>query len=175
MKTNLEEFIRSNRAAFDDREPSSKVWMAIRKELFGSASTSALVYWRAAAILFMGLSAFLLYPKLTETRQNQVVMNEFNDVESFYVREISNKIEMIEDFNEGEPGLNGLTHDFKQLEAMYEVLKDEMNVRPSKKVKDALVLNLLVRMDLLNRQLEKLEKENEEELSAKRDSEKRSA
>ncbi|HEX5171206.1 MAG TPA: hypothetical protein VFW11_18645, partial [Cyclobacteriaceae bacterium] len=49
------------------------------------------------------------------------------------------------------------TNDFRQLEAMYLVLKEEMKIRPSKKVKDALVLNLLVRIDLLNQQLHKLE------------------
>jgi hypothetical protein len=42
---------------------------------------------------------------------------------------------------------------------MYNVLKEEMKTSPSQKVKDALVLNLLVRIDLLNQQLHKLEKE----------------
>ena len=53
-------------------------------------------------------------------------------------------------------GLNGFTQDFKQLEAMYMILKEEMKSRPSEKVKDALVLNLLVRINLLNQQLYKL-------------------
>jgi hypothetical protein len=93
-------------------------------------------------------------------------MNEFTDVESFYVREIADKIDLIEDVSGGENGLNGYTHDFRQLEAMYEVLKDEMRVRPSKKVKDALILNLLIRIDLLNKQLDKLDKEEEAEEEA---------
>jgi hypothetical protein len=54
--------------------------------------------------------------------------------------------------------LNGFTQDFQQLEAMYLVLKEEMHTHPSQKVKDALVLNLLVRIDLLNQQLHSLEK-----------------
>jgi hypothetical protein len=174
MKNNLEEFIRSNRAAFDDQEPSSNSWRKIKHQVFGVAESNAMMYWRAAAIFFMALSAYLMYPKFSETREKQVVMNEFKDVESFYVREISQRIEMIDDFTGGGSGLNGYTNDFVQLEAMYEVLKDEMQVRPSKKVKDALVLNLLVRMDLLNRQLEKLEKESESESPAKRDSAKQS-
>jgi hypothetical protein len=65
---------------------------------------------------------------------------------------------MIDEFQKSE-GLNGFTHDFQQLEAMYMVLKEEMKTTPSQKVKDALVLNLLVRIDLLNQQLHKLEKE----------------
>ncbi|MBX2944999.1 MAG: hypothetical protein KF725_04135 [Cyclobacteriaceae bacterium] len=160
MKENLEDFIRANREAFDDREPSAKVWNTIESRLFGKqASTGALIFWRAAAVLFMGLSAFLLYSRYGESRDNRLVMREFKDVESFYVREISDKVEMIEASRGTEAGLNGFTEDFKQLEAMYEVLKDEMRVRPSKKVKEALVLNLLVRIDLLNQQLHKIDQE----------------
>jgi hypothetical protein len=165
MKNSLDDFIHENRDAFDTREPSANVWKRIQLRMFEN-HRNALMYWRAAAILLMGLSAFLLYSRWTETRDNRLVMNEFTDVESFYVREIADKIDLIEDVSGGENGLNGYTHDFRQLEAMYEVLKDEMRVRPSKKVKDALILNLLIRIDLLNKQLDKLDKEEEAEEEA---------
>ncbi len=74
---------------------------------------------------------------------------------------------MIDDFQKNE-GLNGFTHDFQQLEAMYMILKEEMKTSPSQKVKDALVLNLLVRINLLNQQLYKLEKEYERKKRRKR-------
>jgi hypothetical protein len=45
---------------------------------------------------------------------------------------------------------------------MYQVLREEMKVHPSQKVKDALVLNLLVRIDLLNKQLHNIEQEHPE-------------
>lgn len=169
MKDQLEDFVGSNRSAFDDKVPSEKVWGRISRQLFGRQERwSALLYWRAAAILFMGLSAYLLYSQHTETRDNRLALNEFKNVESYYSLEISNKMEMIENFPGVDSGLNGFTHDFTQLEAMYEVLKEEMKVRPSKKVKDALVLNLLVRMDLLNKQLEKLEKDSEQDEESER-------
>jgi hypothetical protein len=97
-------------------------------------------------------------------RQENVALREFTDVEKFYVQQIAEKVRMINEFQHHE-GLNGFTHDFKQLEAMYMVLKEEMKADPSLKVKDALVLNLLVRIDLLNQQLHKLEEEynNKEE------------
>ncbi|MBX2963461.1 MAG: hypothetical protein KF687_13190 [Cyclobacteriaceae bacterium] len=167
---NLEEFIRTNRQAFDDREPAEKVWQNIETRLYGKRSSLALVFWRAAAVLFMGLSVFLLYSRVTESRNNQLVMKEFKDVESFYVREISDKVDMIEMVRGDEAGLNGFTNDFKQLEAMYEVLKDEMQARPSKKVKEALVLNLLVRIDLLNQQLHKIDQEIADEVPKKKSS-----
>ncbi|HEY8512429.1 MAG TPA: hypothetical protein VIL31_10755, partial [Cyclobacteriaceae bacterium] len=66
-------------------------------------------------------------------------------------------------------GLNGFTQDLYQLEAMYLVLKEEMERNPSAKVRDALVLNLLVRIDLLTQQLQKLDNGRRDE-GAKRES-----
>jgi hypothetical protein len=161
MKDRLEEFIRENRAAFDDKEPSEKVWSNINASL-GLRRTSvwnSLLLWRAAAVFFMVVCGYLLIPKTT---QDPVAMDsassEFDDVEAFYIRQISEKVQMIDEFQKSE-GLNGFTHDFQQLEAMYMVLKEEIKTSPSQKVKDALVLNLLIRIDLLNQQLHKLEKE----------------
>jgi len=161
MKDRLEEFIRENRSAFDDKEPSEKVWNNINASL-GLRRTSvwnSLVLWRAAAVIFMVLCGYLLIPKNTENSiATDNVSSEFDDVEAFYIRQISEKVEMIDEFQKSE-GLNGFTHDFQQLEAMYMVLKEEIKTSPSQKVKDALVLNLLIRIDLLNQQLHKLEKE----------------
>ena len=163
MKDQLEDFVRNNRAAFDDRSPSPKVWSRIESSLgLRSSWLNSVSLWRAAAIFFMALSAFLLIPRGSAKYQNAQAMKEFSDVEAFYTQQISNKVELIGEIN-GNDGLNGFTHDFKQLEAMYLVLKEEMKARPSQKVKDALVLNLLVRIDLLNQQLHRLEKENTEE------------
>ena len=161
MKERLEEFIRNNREAFDDKEPGEKVWTGVSASL-GSRRTSvwnSVALWRAAAVIFMVLCGYLLIPKTAQTsiaKDNSSA--EFDDVEAYYFRQISEKVEMIDEFQKSE-GLNGFTHDFQQLEAMYMVLKEEMKSRPSQKVKDALVLNLLVRIDLLNQQLHKLEKE----------------
>jgi hypothetical protein len=161
MKDRLEEFMRENRAAFDDKEPSDKVWKNIKASLGSNRMGvwNSLVLWRAAAIIFMVLCGYLLIPKSAENSiAKDNTSSEFDDVEAFYIRQISEKVEMIDEFQKSE-GLNGFTHDFQQLEAMYMVLKEEMKTSPSQKVKDALVLNLLVRIDLLNQQLHKLEKE----------------
>lgn len=168
MKDELEEFVRRNRPAFDDREPSSKIWKRIEASLGlrGKGWFDPVVLWRAAAIFFMALSAFLIIPRGSDRIENAQALKEFSDVEAFYIQQISNKVEMIGEFD-GSDGLNGFTHDFQQLEAMYHVLKEEMKTRPSKKVKDALVLNLLVRIDLLNQQLHKLEKEQSVEKDSK--------
>jgi hypothetical protein len=159
MKDNVDDFIRENRKAFDDKEPSDRVWAGIERNLFSTTSLwNSVMVWRAAAVIFMALSIYLLVPK-DKIGQNAVAMREFNDVESFYIKEISNKVKLIDEIQKSDIGLNGFTHDFQQLEAMYLVLKEEMKNDPSLKVKDALVLNLLVRIDLLNQQLYRLEHE----------------
>jgi hypothetical protein len=163
MKDQLEDFIHQNRDAFDDREPSPKIWKGIDHSMRFSQGPlkNPLVVWRAAAIFFMVLSGYLLLPKGTARADQSLALKEFSDVEAFYFQQISNKVDMIQEFQQNE-GLNGFTHDFQQLEAMYLVLKEEMKVRPSQKVKDALVLNLLVRIDLLNQQLHQLEEKKED-------------
>lgn len=160
MKDKLEDFIRNNREEFDDRTPSAQVWKGVEASLGlqKPAWKQPVFWWRAAAILFMALSAYLLVPREQIRAENFQAMKEFSDVEAFYVQQISNKVEMIDEYNKPE-GLNNFTHDFQQLEAMYLVLKEEMKSRPSDKVKDALVLNLLVRIDLLNQHLHRLEQE----------------
>jgi hypothetical protein len=169
MSDRLKDFIEENRKAFDDKEPSEKVWNKIEGQLFGKSVKASwynsLTLWRAAAVLFMGLSIYLIAPKFNSTdrqvaKETASVLKEFTDVESFYVKQISEKVELIDGFEKNE-GLNGFTKDFQQLDAMYNVLKEEMKTRPSQKVKDALVLNLLVQIDLLNQHLHKLEKERE--------------
>jgi hypothetical protein len=164
MSDQLEDFIRANKNAFDDKEPSDRSWNRIESSLSFQKKTSlwnSVAMWRAAAVIFMLASAFLLLSKQGgKVRPDASALNEFTDVEAFYIKQISEKEDIIGSFARNE-GLNGFTRDFEQLEAMYSVLKEEMKTHPSEKVKDALVLNLLIRIDLLNQQLHKLEKGDE--------------
>ncbi|MBT1706546.1 hypothetical protein [Chryseosolibacter indicus] len=163
MNDELERFVKENRDAFDDKEPSEKIWNEVSRSIKTGKKTTlwnSVVIWRAAAMLFMALSVYLLIPKTNNiTKQREATLNEFADVEQFYIAQISEKTALIQELHKTE-GLNGFTHDFKQLEAMYMVLKEEMKRSPNQKVKDALVLNLLVRIDLLNQQLHHLENDD---------------
>jgi hypothetical protein len=161
MSDQLEDFIKANRDRFDDKEAPESVWKNIRRTLPVPSKPwyDNLLLWRAAAVIFMALSLYLLIPKSNAATENtRVAVNEFNDVEAFYTSQISQKVALIEEISGSESG-DEFTQDFQQLEAMYNVLKEEWKVRPSKKVKDALVLNLLVRINLLNQQLHRLEED----------------
>ncbi len=167
MKDSLKEFIDSNREAFDDKMPSEGLWRKIEAHLPQMKSVSlwhSAALWRAAAVLFMGLSLvlFLSNPqKLEKDVQAYELVGEFNDLEDFYSSEIAKKVALIDDFGGSFAGAQ-FTQDFEKLDAMYQVLRDEMKVRPNEKVRDALILNILVRIDLLNQQIKKLEETKEE-------------
>jgi hypothetical protein len=118
-------------------------------------------FWRAAAIVLLGLSAYLLITRNYSKSNKQEIAEAqgFSDLEKYYSTQISEKMEMVHRY-QSSTGLteDEITQNLKKLEAMYLVLKDEMKRRPSQDVRDALVLNLLVRIDLINQQLNKLDK-----------------
>ncbi|NOS54885.1 MAG: hypothetical protein HOP37_01355, partial [Cyclobacteriaceae bacterium] len=93
------------------------------------------------------------------------LQGEFIDLESYYSNQIVEKKQLVNQF-QSDTGLteDEVTQNLQKLEAMYQVLKLEMDKRPSTDVKDALVLNLLVRIDLLNQQLNKLDKQPEKKV-----------
>ncbi len=166
MKDSLKEFVDKNREAFDDKSPKESAWKFISAKLPQMKSVSlwnSVRIWRAAAVLLMGLSTFLLLNNVrarmerpSDRISNQQLQGEFKDVESFYSNEIAKKVALIDDF--GGPFESGrFTQDFEKLDAMYQVLREQMKTSPSEKVRDALILNILVRIDLLNQQIKRLE------------------
>ncbi|UII26686.1 hypothetical protein LVD15_25890 [Fulvivirga maritima] len=177
MKDKLEDFIKDNRDQFDDQEPSQKVWAGIETHLPEKKRTSYQWLWKAAAVVFF-LSSVYLFLRLETVDQPQLVADnslakEFKSVESFYFQEISEKKGLIYDFESESANVDAdFEQDLQKLDAMYEVLKEELMQNPSKKVVDALILNLLVRVDILNSQLEKLDQVKE---SKKEDDEAKNA
>ncbi len=164
MKDSLKDFVDQNREGFDDRQPRETSWRKIEDNLSGRSFSlwNSVSIWRVAAILLFGATSYLFlsqkYVKTNRTEEAQL-QGEFVDLESFYSTQLSEKKELITRY-QSETGLNEdeVTQNLQKLEAMYQVLKMEMHNRPSQDVKDALVLNLLIRMDLLNQQLKKLDK-----------------
>jgi hypothetical protein len=150
----MEDWVKANREAFDTREPSPRVWKKIERAL-GAPAIQPVVLWRAAAMVLFGVAAFLLgmqWPR----QQPLAQVREFSELAQFYAAEIEKKATLIGLFDVTADA-HPFAHELQKLEAMYWVLEEEMNRNPSVAVKDALILNMLVRIDLLNQQLERLE------------------
>ena len=163
MKDSLKDFIHQNRAGFDDKTPGEKTWNRIEVNLPMGKTISlwnSVSVWRAAAILFLGLASYFFVTSNQSAFQKKEVValqGEFSDLELFYSSEIAEKVALINHFDQSRES-NQVTQDFQKLDAMYQVLKEQMKIEPTQKVRDALVLNLLVRIDLLNQQLHALER-----------------
>jgi hypothetical protein len=161
----MNEFFEKNRQAFDHREPPVNAWSNIRKSLWTADSRDrALTIWRAAAVLFFGLSAYLFFSSGDIVRSREVtrLQGEFKDLETFYTGQIAEKVSLIGDFEDAYED-DQFAQDIQKLDAMFQVLREEMKSKPSEKVKDALILNMLVRIDLLNQQIKKLEETRKKE------------
>ncbi len=163
MKDKLEKFVIDNREAFDDKEAGRGVWNRISKELHGNSRTfDSSWLWKAAAIFFFGTSAFLLgqqsINQSSADRVSSQAKEEFTAVETYYISEINNKKEEISDYYDKNIQLrNDVNEDLGKLDAMYLVLKDRLEKDPSKEVVDALILNLIMRMDILTKQVQQLQ------------------
>lgn len=165
MNDPLKEYIRQNRAAFDSRLPSDKVWNHIAStlpEMKQRSLWNSLIVWRVAAAVLLAASVYLFSTRpVSSVKKSEVVkmQSEFSDQELFYNDQIAEKVAFIDDFsNAGEQ--DQFTQDFQKLDAMYQVLREEMKTKPTEKVRDALILNMLIRIDLLNQQIKRLEDSN---------------
>ncbi len=158
---NLEKYIEENRAGFDDKQPRHSVWEGISRRI-GSTSRDYNWIWKVAAVLFFCTSAFFYFYQpsieIDTLTEKEKLSNDFGDIETFYFQIISEKTELIYDYDKDESPIEvNFEQDIQKLDAMYQVLKDELITNPSKKVVDALILNLLVRIDILNEKIEELE------------------
>jgi hypothetical protein len=164
MKDSLKDFVERNRDGFDSRQAQESAWRKIENNLPDKSISlwNSVTLWRAAAILLLGVSGYLFFaPQVAENNkiESAQIKGDFKDLEVFYSNQIVEKKELVNQF-QSETGLteDEVTQNLQKLEAMYQVLKEEMETRPTQDVKDALVLNLLVRIDLLNQQLHRLDK-----------------
>ena len=170
MKDHLEKFVRENRERWDDKVPITRNWTRISQALFEREKVfflNTVSFWRAAAMVLLSLSIFLFINgqnSPTVNRQQIAQQQDFLDIESFYSAQILEKVAQIS--KEDLFADDSFTQDLQKLEAMYTVLAEEMKKHPSEKVKDALVLNMLVRIDLLNQQIQKLEESKRNKLES---------
>ena len=144
----LENFIKNHRDEFDDKEPSTNIWKNIYLQL---PANNQAVWWKVAAIVFFcttGIMAFQNFyaPKLAS--------GELTELETYYFTQIDYKKSLLNSMQHQDIQVDNVDAELEKLHAMYMVLKEEWKRKPSREVLEALTLNLLIQLDLLNRQLE---------------------
>jgi hypothetical protein len=163
----IEKYIREQRSSFDDKYPSEALWHRINSQLAKKTNQVFLFrhMWKAAAIVLFAAVIGLLIDRQYPQEQwslSQVEMTQgisFNEVENYYVKLIEVKQEEISQFIDAYPEVDeNLLADIDKLDSSYQELKKQVRIRPDEKIIDAMVLNLQTRIEILNQQLNVLEK-----------------
>ena len=163
----LEKFIRDNRSSFDDLTPPASAWLKINHRLDKEGKQVSLTrhLWKAAAILLFAAVVWLLAERQQQGEAlslNQIETAEgidMGEVESYYVNLIENKQKEIRQFNDVYPESDDqLLSDINKLDSSYQELKRKLVHGPNEKIIDAMVINLQTRIEILNQQLNVLER-----------------
>ncbi len=163
MSDKLEQFIKENRGAMDPMEPPKGLWDKISKENKpGKSKTFNLNYlWKAAAIVFFAITLGLWLQQQENINQKGQVADknspeiELAQVEQYYNSLISKKINtLVTDESLSAEVEKKFLQDVEKLDAAYQQLKQQLEHTSNEKIKDAMIVNLQMRIELLNQQLE---------------------
>lgn len=169
MKDKLEEFIKSHKADFDDLEPRHDTWAKIQQELQPTSQKKDYSWlWKAAAVVFLCLSVGLAVERtlksdvatVADANMTMSRSAELKEVEGYYTQLISQKRVEIKSVI----AKNGLTdvqllEDLDQLDEMYAKLKKDLKRNQNdERLINAMIQNLQLRVEILNKQLRILER-----------------
>ncbi|MEQ9403411.1 MAG: hypothetical protein RIM99_07500 [Cyclobacteriaceae bacterium] len=157
MGDQLEQFIIKNKESFNDETPSEKVWREIDKKM-RRQNRFLQIAWKVAAVLFMVSTIYLLVDRTnSENFEGAQLSNEFQQAEDYYTQMISMKRTEIQEKLTPEQQSEFL-QEIDQLDELYTELKKTYQTNAaSDRVLDAMVSNLQLRLNILNKQLEILE------------------
>ena len=176
MKTDqFEDFIHEHRDKLDDRSPDNKIWEKIDSELGQEDEKGFWKYnwWRVAAIFLLVACAFLVGERMLnkedenkrlaelETETESDANPDFQEVESYYRGLIQAKQEEIAHFaaNADASLMSGFDEDLELLDSLYLQHKEELKqLNNNDNVVNAMIENLKLRVDILNKQIMVLEK-----------------
>ncbi|WP_422359891.1 hypothetical protein [Reichenbachiella sp.] len=179
MKDRLEDFIKSHRADFDDLEPREHTWAKIQNELQSNDQKKDYTWlWKAAAVVFLCISVGLAvertmstdFEAVAEVNQSQKSRSaELREVEGYYTQLISQKRSEIKSVID-KKGLTDveLLKDMEQLDSMYAKLKKDLKRNQNdERLINAMIQNLQLRVEILNKQLRILERISKQEQDEK--------
>jgi len=168
---NLEKFIKTNREDFDIKEPRTKLWARIETDLDGKTDYGWM--WKAAVVVLLAVSGYLIFERSQGQSTESMVASEFfldpefMETELYYTQLIAQKSLVIAEYNLKEEAdiKTGFKNDIAVLDTMYQELKQEFIDTSNEIVLDAMIHNLQLRMEMLNQELmilETIEKHHDE-------------
>ncbi|MBM3177789.1 MAG: hypothetical protein FJZ78_07255 [Bacteroidetes bacterium] len=144
----LENFIRENKDQLDNKEVPEYIHEDVLKGV-RKKDGLAFSWWAAAAVFFFCTTSALMVERYTSEKQALVSKLDFEETENFYAGKISERLGWLEGDKEGESVSPGT--EYERMQAMYEILRKEWDQEPTDNLRDALILNLVVRLDILEK------------------------
>lgn len=168
----LEKYVQENRSYLDQEfQGEDRLWKSIDNGLERNGPRSMHFLWKVAAVLFMITTGWLLLDRANQQDNPKVLSmqaQEFLQAESFYSAMIIEKRNLIQDYD-NETLVAEFEKDLRDLDSLYEQLKVDFEAKSGdEKIMNAMINNLRLRVEILNRQIEVLERINayEEEINA---------
>lgn len=161
---NLEKFVQKNRSEFDDLKPNETIWEGIESQLPAPKKTF-LHIWKAAAVIFMITTlGFFLYLVASNQSSDYELSTEFKDAESYYALTIAEKKKELHAISwEDHEEASLFNNQLDMLDDAYSNLKKEYRKTGEDQVYQALIYNLQLRVEILQKQLNLLQKLKEDE------------
>jgi hypothetical protein len=167
MRTDrLEDFIKDNREAFDQFEPSEKVWENISKQKGKSRKISMVSYFlRVAAVVTSAVVFTVLITKTNifnseeaKAQPEDPELRELIEAEAFYASQVNEKMNEIRKCYDTFPEIKEeVETDLTELQEMYDVLKIDLNENISKKaVIEAMIENNRYRLKMVDDVLDQI-------------------
>ncbi len=167
MKTDrLEDFIKVNREAFDQHEPSDKVWEQISKAKRKPKTVTFTTYFLRVAAVLAVIAIFTV--TITKThffnsgefaqQTNDPELRELIEAEAFYASQVNEKMDEIRKCYVANPEIKeDVEMDLNELQQMYNVLKIDLKENVSKKaVIEAMIENNRYRLKMVDDVLDQI-------------------
>jgi hypothetical protein len=173
MSDKLKQFIEDNREAFDTENPDPQLFKKLRKDITGDTKTKRIhavnpLSWAAAIAGLIILSVVFYYilekndQKAITTKQPPVNTEEAGIPDPVYAKQIWHFKELIglkqtelKQLEKEQPALYyQFVGDINKLDSAYRVLRTTLSENPNTEILlEAMIQNLQLQSDLLNRQL----------------------
>lgn len=162
----LEDFIKENREAFDQLEPSEKVWEQISKSKHKPQKVSMVNYLlRVAAVVTIAIIITVIVAKtgIFNSEEKEMLtedpeLRELIEAEAFYASQVNEKMDEIRKCYDTFPEIKEeVETDLTELQEMYEVLKIDLKDNISKKeVIEAMIENNRFRLKMVDEVLDQI-------------------
>ncbi len=172
MKDHLEEFVHSQREAFDVFEPDDRLWRGIEKKIDkGRIRTLGFYFIRAVGVAAVFIITLVSY-KFFFTGNNKVPeIPELQEAELYYSGLIDSKLEEVRPLLSDYPDIqHEINTDLSELDSVYKSLKEDLKDNVSnQEVIEAMVDNYRMRIEILEEMLEYLKSKKEDNTKKKSD------